>query len=107
MPRTPDRFPGTRYEEESIILGEHPEGVPGLPSQGEGDLRYVDGDFVLKDSLGAFNPRYGELPPATAPGQLFMSLNNTTFSIVLPVVSPDDGWLANCDGELLVEGLDP
>lgn len=47
------------------------------------------------------------LPPATEVGQHLISFDGSTFERAQPVVSPDDGWLSNCDGELLVEGLEP
>jgi hypothetical protein len=46
------------------------------------------------------------LPAATRVGDLLASRDGVTFSVVHPVVSADDGWLSNADGELLIEGLD-
>ena len=74
-------------------------------------LNDTTGDvFICKDnSNGAavwLNPTTG-LPAADAVGQHLISLDGSTFSKALPVVSPDDGWLSNCLGELLVEGLEP
>lgn len=46
----------------------------------------------------------GALPPATAVGQVLFSRNGTTFTVEQPIVSVD-GWIANFDDELLVEGL--
>ena len=47
------------------------------------------------------------LPDATEIGQVVMSLDGSTWSATLPVVSGADGWLSNADGALLVEGLEP
>lgn len=49
----------------------------------------------------------GSLPVAAAVGDQLVSLDGSSFSSVQPVVSPTDGWLANLDGELLVEGILP
>lgn len=54
-----------------------------------------------------FNSLIAELPPATQLGDHLVSLDGSTFSVVQPVISIDDGWLSNADGELLVEGLEP
>jgi hypothetical protein len=49
----------------------------------------------------------GTVPTPTEVGQLLASLDGTTWSLIVPLVSPPDGWLANDDGELLYEGLGP
>jgi len=52
MPRTPDRFPGTREETEVLLSTQASD-----PAD-EGATRYVTpGNFRLKDQLGVFNPR--------------------------------------------------
>lgn len=52
MPRTPDRFPGTREETEVLLVSQASD-----PAD-EGAARYVTpGNFRLKDQLGVFNPR--------------------------------------------------
>lgn len=43
--------------------------------------------------------------PPTEVGQLMMSIDGATWSAVKPLVSGDDGWLSNCDADLLVEGV--
>ena len=53
MPRTPDHRNGPLYEEE-IRFDE----LSTDPTD-EGYMRYVSGDFRLKDSIGVFNPRDG------------------------------------------------
>lgn len=53
MPRTPDRIPG-EADEEGIILEERVDDPVQL-----GGVRYVSGDFRMKDSAGVFNPRTG------------------------------------------------
>jgi hypothetical protein len=45
-------------------------------------------------------------PPATQVGDHLVSLDGATFTVVHPVTS-GHGWLANCDGDLLIEGVDP
>lgn len=53
MPRTPDRFPGER-EEEELRLEPHsadPDSVGGM--------RIVSGAFRFRDDLGVFDPRSG------------------------------------------------
>jgi len=51
MPTTPDRFPGTREEEEIKFIEDTTD-----PTE-EGAIRYVNGDFKAYDNLGAFNLR--------------------------------------------------
>ncbi len=53
MARTPDRRPG-EADEEGIVLENRPSG--SNPSAA-GGIRYVDGAFSFRDSLGLFNPR--------------------------------------------------
>lgn len=50
---TPDRFPGSRLEDE-IVLEENPG-----PSSGPGSILYDGTNFQLQDSAGAYNPRSG------------------------------------------------
>ena len=53
MPRTPDRFPGSREEEEIIVedTGQDPADAGGV--------RYNGGVFKLRDAIGVFDPRTG------------------------------------------------
>ena len=44
------------------------------------------------------------LPAATQVGDVLYSKDGATFTVEKPIVSID-GWLANADDELLVEGL--
>jgi hypothetical protein len=53
MARTPDRRPG-EADEEGIVLENRPSGDNPTVT---GGIRYVDGAFSFKDSLGLFNPR--------------------------------------------------
>lgn len=53
MPQTPDRFPGTRQEEELQL-----EDTAANPSAA-GGMTYNAGSFAFEDSLGVFNPRTG------------------------------------------------
>jgi len=54
MVRTPDRFPGEREEDIGVILDSQSE-----EPQSEGEIRNVNGNIHMKDSLGVFNPRTG------------------------------------------------
>lgn len=49
----------------------------------------------------------GALPAAMQVGDHLVSKNGSTFAVVHPIISGDDGWLSNCDADLLIEGLDP
>lgn len=55
MARTPDRRPGESDEEGIVLENRSPGDNPSLA----GGIRYVDGSFSFKDSLGLFNPRSG------------------------------------------------
>lgn len=55
MPTTPDRNAGTREEEELLLDDRTADGDPA----DERAMRYVGGEFRLKDSIGVFNPRSG------------------------------------------------
>src|SRR3972149_2910078 len=46
MGRTPDRFPGTRFEDELVIESE----------DASGSITFVSGAFKLRDLSGSFNP---------------------------------------------------
>ena len=73
-------------------------------------LNTTTGDrFLCRDSTptAAVWDTFGGLPTATETGQHLISLDGSTFERALPVVSPDDGWLSNCAGDLLVEGITP
>lgn len=52
MPLTPDRRHGPLEEDEEIRLGSNP-----TPPSMAGALNYNGTSFVLRDSLGSFNPR--------------------------------------------------
>ena len=103
MGQTPDRFPGER-EDEGVLL--EPSAV--VPTV-NGELRYVTGvgfrfyeEGVLK-GLGAG----GDMPIATYPGQVILSVDGTSFSAQLPLTAPDwgsSGWLVNDSGLMLVVG---
>ena len=53
MPQTPDRRPGALLEPDEILLGGDATGDPSTL----GAIRYVSGNFRMKDSVGVFNPR--------------------------------------------------
>lgn len=53
MARTPDRFPGTREEEEVCYTDRTADGDP----TDERAVRYVSSEFRMKDAIGVFNPR--------------------------------------------------
>lgn len=53
MPRTPDRRPGEADEEGTI----YENLAPGNDPVTSGEVRFVNGAFRLKDSIGVFNPR--------------------------------------------------
>ena len=53
---------------------------------------------------GPAGPPGGALPPATEEGQVLFSKDGLVFTVEQPIVS-SDGWLANDDDKLLVEGL--
>jgi hypothetical protein len=55
MPRTPDRTPGESLEEGTV----YDNRPPGEEPTSAGGVRYVDGSFSFRDSLGLFNPRSG------------------------------------------------
>lgn len=57
MPRTPDRFPGTREDEELYLEDQGPGGLAGGDPTIAGSLRYVTNQFRFIDSLGVFDPR--------------------------------------------------
>ena len=50
---TPDRFPGVREEEEISFSEDTVDPVT------TGNMKYVNGDFRMKDDTGVFNPRGG------------------------------------------------
>jgi hypothetical protein len=52
-PRTPDRFPGKRIEEELSLE------TNGAPDGGPGSVSYSGTSFVLVDSVGGYDPRTG------------------------------------------------
>lgn len=53
MAKTPDRRPGESDEEGIILENRDPGDFPSL----SGGIRYVNGSFSLRDSIGLFNPR--------------------------------------------------
>jgi hypothetical protein len=55
MPTTPDRHQGESDEEGTV----YENLTPGNDPTTTGGLRYVDGDFRMKDQYGVFNPRSG------------------------------------------------
>ena len=55
MARTPDRRPGKLFEEEILLDDRTGDGDP----IDERAIRYLNGDFRMRDSLGVFNPRDG------------------------------------------------
>lgn len=55
MARTPDRRPGKLLEEEILLDDRTGEGDP----IDERAIRYLNGEFRMRDSLGVFNPRGG------------------------------------------------
>ncbi len=83
MSRTADRFPGTREEEEILFDDRTGDGDP----TDERAMRYLGGDFRMKDSIGVFNPR--------DPGIFFLDRVIST-SITVP---GDKTWLAH-DAEI-------
>lgn len=54
-------------------------------------------------AVGDSHTQYHLRTPATAAGQVFYSLNGSTFTAQLPLTGPD-GWLVGADGLLLVVG---
>ena len=54
MSRTPDDFPGTRFEDETIHLDQY-----GADPSDLGSMVFTDGYFLMKDQYGIFNPRDG------------------------------------------------
>ena len=52
MVRTPDAFPGDRYDEGIVFDNLESGSIPP-----EGGVRYVDGSFLLTDDTGTLNPR--------------------------------------------------
>lgn len=52
MSPTPDRRPGTRYEERLRLTT-----LEGLSSDVAGDVTFDGTDFSMRDSTGVFNPR--------------------------------------------------
>lgn len=63
MARTPDRFPGSREDEELIL--EPASSDPEVP----GAIRNISGEFRLRDNLGVYEPRMG------IPGRLIFKLD--------------------------------
>lgn len=59
MSQTPNRFPG-QIDAEGVIFD-----TAVVDPTAAGGMRYVSGDFLLKDSLGVFNPRSGSALPST------------------------------------------
>lgn len=57
MPRTPDRFPGTREDEELYLEDQGPGGLAGGDPTVAGSLRFVTNQFRFIDGLGVFDPR--------------------------------------------------
>lgn len=57
MPRTPDRFPGGREDEELTLEDQGPGGLNGGDPTVPGNLRYVTNQFKFRDGLGVFNSR--------------------------------------------------
>lgn len=53
MPTTPDRFPGTREEDEIVLESS------GDPPSGPGAMKYDGTSFQLQDASGTYNPRSG------------------------------------------------
>lgn len=76
----------------------------GSPAE-EGLVRRVSDDLVVFIDGQVKSLTAGSIPLPTAVGDHLVSLNGTSYSSVQPVVSPEDGWLANWDSELIVEGL--
>jgi hypothetical protein len=55
MAQTPDRYPGTRFEEELVL-----DDRTGFPAPtAEGTMNYRNGGFELVDASGSFDPRTG------------------------------------------------
>ena len=64
--------------------------------------------FVFNPLTGEFDiveTSTGALPPPTELGQLLMAVTLADFTPVLPITSATEGWLVNCDGDLLIEGI--
>lgn len=53
MPTTPDRYPGTREEDELQLIGN-----VGDPATA-GGVKFDGSDFRMRDNAGVFNPRTG------------------------------------------------
>jgi hypothetical protein len=95
MPRTPDRYPGTRSEEGTVY-------DDTVPTTQDGELRYTSGRFQLQDNVGPYDPRE-VLPTPTAAGALIYSDDGTTFEQVVPIASRT-GILVSDDGKIVYEG---
>jgi hypothetical protein len=89
----------------------------GSSTGGSADFLYPSGasrigidptnlNFTAATNVQAALESIPALPQATQIGDLLASRDGVTFSVVHPVVSADDGWLSNADGDLLIEGLD-
>ncbi len=55
MAVTPDRFPGTREEDEIVLVDQGSSEIPSVP----GAMLRAGDDILMRDVTGTFNPRSG------------------------------------------------
>lgn len=58
-PFTPNRTPGEEIEEGILFKDRGSAGDNAGPPTSAGEMRYVDGEFALRDAAGLVNPREG------------------------------------------------
>lgn len=66
------------------------------------DMTFQDGNNPVAQTLTQILSG-GSLPSASAAGQVLISLDGATFTIAIPVIG-NACWLADGNGELIVEG---
>lgn len=95
---TPDRTPGNEFVQKLIFEDE------GQTADAAAEMTYLHGSgrFSLRDAAGEYDPR-PIIAAAMQPGDVLFSLDGSTFTAQKPIVGTDC-WLADDDGELIVEG---
>jgi len=76
-----------------------------LTLDADGEARYDDGagEFEMRDAIGLFNPRDGDLPSPGEAHQVLYADTSGAFTQQLPLTSCN-GWLLNDNGHLLAVG---
>ena len=98
MGQTPDRHPGPIEEDENILL--EPQAVHPTTN---GQFAYVEGQgFRFYEEGLERGLAGGALPPATAYGQVLLSVDAATFTVRQPLTQA--GWLVSDLGIMLVTG---